>query len=346
MKILFTHGINQNFQGAKKKAKHSYFKEKIKKIEYENNLKNKNNSIDSISNKRELNYKNITKSNNFGYYTEKTAYSSKLSDKNILKIKKRSNSKQIFMDIKVNKTLQPNYKNKKIFNHKQLPHITLNNYYSINTFSHINKNKENFKDIHKFEIDKVMTFTNNLFFSKTTQKKYGIKENTINNDTKKIRKNKFNSINCFIDDYIIKDDNDYKRYKTNFRHYFGDYDYDKLKEKEKHYLTEMKKIKLIYKNTNLMNALFDYLNLAFGKLKNEKNENIKTIEKEQKEIRAKNKLMKFLQKNSKHNLIPLKDLFNNNIKKNNLKLTFRGRRNYHMKNEIFSFYKSYSNIKK
>ena len=74
---------------------------------------------------------NITKSNNFGYYTEKTAYSSKLSDKNILKIKKRSNSKQIFMDIKVNKTLQPNYKNKKIFNHKQLPHITLKDYEEI-----------------------------------------------------------------------------------------------------------------------------------------------------------------------------------------------------------------------
>ena len=186
----------------------------------------------------------------------------------------------------------------------------------------------------------------NLFYSKIPIKKAGVQENQINSDIKKIRKNKFNSINCFIDDYTIKDDNEYKRYKTNFRNYFGDSDYERLKEKEKNYLTEMKKIKLIYKNTNLMNALFDYLNLAFGKLKNEKNENIKTIKNAQKEIRIKNKYMKFLQNNSKHNLIPLKDLFNNNTKKNNLKLAFKGRNKNHLKKELFSFYKDYLNNKK
>ena len=316
MDILLKQNLNQNIHGTIKKPNHLYFRRKMETIEYNNNLNNQdNNSIDSIPNKKELDHNNLTKSKNFGYYTQKTEYSSKLSDNNIIKNRKISESKKIFMDIKVNKTIQANYKNRNIFKKKHLPNITLNNYYSIKTFPNINRNKEAFKDIHKFEIDKVITFTNNLFYSKIPIKKAGVQENQINSDIKKIRKNKFNSINCFIDDYTIKDDNEYKRYKTNFRNYFGDSDYERLKEKEKNYLTEMKKIKLIYKNTNLMNALFDYLNLAFGKLKNEKNENIKTIKNAQKEIRIKNKYMKFLQNNSKHNLIPLKDLFNNNTKK-------------------------------
>lgn len=346
MDILLKQDFNQNIYGTIKKPKHLYFRRKMETIEYNNDLNNKdNNSIESISNKKELEHNNLTKSKNFGYYTQKTEYSSKLSDNNIIKNRKRGESKKIFMDIKVNKTIQPNYKNRNIFKKKHLPNITLNNYYSINTFPNINRNKENFKDIHKFEIDKVITFTSNLFYSKTPNKKAGVQENQINSDIKKIRKNKFNSINCFIDDYTIKDDNEYKRYKTNFRNYFGDSDYERLKEKEKNYLTEMKKIKLIYKNTNLMNALFDYLNLAFGKLKNEKNENIKTIKNAQKEIRIRNKYMKFLQNNSKHNLIPLKDLFNNNTKKNNLKLAFKGRNKNHLKKELFSFYKDYLNNK-
>ena len=347
MNILLKQDFNQNIHGTIKKPKHLYFRRKMETNEYNNDLNNKdNNSIESISNKKELEHNNLTKSKNFGYYSQKTEYSSKLSDNNIIKNRKRGESKKIFMDIKVNKTIQPNYKNRNIFKKKHLPNKTLNNYYSINTFPNINRNKEYYKDIHKFEIDKVITFTSNLFYSKTPNKKVGVQENQINSDIKKIRKNKFNSINCFIDDYTIKDDNEYKRYKTNFRNYFGDSDYERLKEKEKNYLTEMKKIKLIYKNTNLMNALFDYLNLAFGKLKNEKNENIKTIKKAQKEIRIKNKYMKFLQNNSKHNLIPLKDLFNNNTKKNNLKSAFKGRNKNHLKKELFSFYKDYLYNKK
>ena len=111
----------------------------------------------------------------------------------------------------------------------------------------------------------------------------------------------------------------------------------KLKEKEKTYLTEINKIKLIYKNTNLMKALCDYLNLSFGKLKNEKNDNMKTIKQEKEEIKRKKKYLKFLQNNWKHNLIPLKDIFNMNNKKNNLKFSFDSRnKKYNLKNGYFS----------
>ena len=112
-----------------------------------------------------------------------------------------------------------------------------------------------------------------------------------------------------------------KRFKVNFKDYMGETEYDKLCEKEKTYLTETNKIKLIYKNTNLMKALCDYLNLSFVKLRNEKNERLKTLNKERDEIRKRNKYLKYLRNNFKHNLIPTTDIFNS-TKKKNLKSTF------------------------
>ena len=70
-----------------------------------------------------------------------------------------------------------------------------------------------------------------------------------------------------------------------------------------------------------MKALCDYLNLSFVKLKNEKNERLKTINKEKEEIRKKNKYLKYLRNNFKYNLIPTTDIFNS-TKKKNLKSSF------------------------
>ena len=342
MKILFKKNFIQSFQGISKEQKYPKLREKLKIINFKYNLNSKdnnNNSIDSKSNnfKKEINNNTFAKSKIFGYSTEKTDYSSKFSDKNISKIKMNNDSKHTTIDNKVNKTIQFSSRNINIYPMKPLPNITLNNYHSLNTFSNYNRKRESFRDMNIYEMNKVITFTNNLFYSKTPQKKKDIKENKNNSESKKVRINKFNSLNCFIDDYMSKDNNEIKRYKTNFRDYFGDSDYDKLKEKEKTYLTEINKIKLIYKDTNLMKALCDYLNLSFGKLKNEKNENMKTIKQEKEEIKRKKKYLKFLQNNWKHNLIPLKDIFNTNNKKNNLKFSFDSRnKKYNLKNGYFS----------
>ena len=329
--------MNQSFHGISHVQRYPKFREKMKITNFKYNLNSKdNNSIDFKSNKQEINNNNF-KSKIFGYSTEKTDYSSKFSDKNVSKTKMNNESKYSSIDNKVNKTIQYNYRNINSYPMRPLPHITLNNYNSLNTFSNYNRNRESFRDMNIYEMNKVITFTNNLFYSKTPQKKKDIKENKNNSENKRVRINKFNSLNLFIDDYISKDNNEIKRYKTNFRDYFGDSDYDKLKEKEKTYLTEMNKIKLVYKDTNLMKALCDYLNISFGKLKNEKNDNMKTINQEKEEIKKKKKYLKFLQNNWKHNLIPLNDIFNNNNKKNNLKFSLDNRfKKYNLKNGYFS----------
>lgn len=302
------------------------------------NLK-ENNSIDTLLNKKESNNIIPTKSKNYGYSTEKTDYSSKFSDKNSSKIKISTDSKRIFLDIQVNKTIPSTYRNKKIFEltcqRKQIPNLTLNNYCPIKTFSNNNINKENFKNINNIEFEKIITFTNNLFYSKTPQKYRKTKDNLLKIENKRTKKNKFNSLNCFIDDYMSKDNNEIKKYKINYRDYFGDSDFEKLEEKEKHYLTEINKIKLIYKNTNLMKALCDYLNLSFGKLKNEKNDILKTINQEKEEIKKENKYLKFLRNNWKHNLIPMNNIYRDNHKFN-LKRTFNNKNLYPLRKDYFS----------
>ena len=70
-----------------------------------------------------------------------------------------------------------------------------------------------------------------------------------------------------------------------------------------------------------MRALCDYLNLSFVKLRNEKNQRIKTLNKERAEISKRNKYLKYLRNSFKHNLIPTTDIFNSTEKKS-LKSTF------------------------
>ena len=100
----------------------------------------------------------------------------------------------------------------------------------------------------------------------------------------------------------------------------------------------MGKIRLIYKNTRLMKALFDYLNLSLGKIKNKRNQRIKEINKSNEENRKKKKYMQFIEKHMRLNLIPYKDVFNNNHK-NNLKFQFNKRSPLIYKNGYLSNHK-------
>jgi hypothetical protein len=217
MKIFFKKNMNQSFHGISQVQRYPKFREKMKITNFKYNLNSKdNNSIDFKSNKQEINKNKFAKSKIFGYSTEKTDYSSKFSDKNVSKTKMNNESKYSSIDNKVNKTIQYNYRNTNIYPMRPLPHITLNNYNSLNTFSNYNRNRESFRDMNIYEMNKVITFTNNLFYSKTSQKKKDIKENKNNSENKRVRINKFNSLNLFTDDYMSKDNMKLKDIKQIF----------------------------------------------------------------------------------------------------------------------------------
>ena len=261
---MYKNNVNQSFPKISKGSRNINSLEKLQFKQYSNNLKIKDNyNKDLFSNKKESNINNLKSSNIFGTNSVKTEYSTKLSDMNLSKIK-TDNSSQ---DYKVNKTIPNNHhRNKNFFvtNFKgKYPQTkTLNNYRAFNTLSNVNIKTESYKNINKFEIDKIISFSNTMFCAKTPQKTKEMLQKRSKTDNRRTKTNKFNSINCFIDDYISKENNEIKKYKIDFKNYFGDSDYKKFVEKEKTYLTEVKKIKLLYKNTNLMKALCDYLNLV------------------------------------------------------------------------------------
>ena len=285
------------------------------------------------TNKKEEKINSVNKIQILERNSEETKYSSKISNIDLFKVKINKSHNSNFFDIMANKTIHSNHRN--ISSNLQIKHSpikTLNNEYALNTFSNFKSSFEKDKNINKFEMDKIISFTNTIFYPKTTKKIKEIKDSKNWNAKKRNKTNKFNSLNCFIDDYMSKDNHEFRKYKINFRDYMGDTEYEKLCEKEKTYLTEANKIKLIYKNTNLMKALFDYLNLSFVKLKNEKNERLKTLNKERDEIRKRNKYLKSLKNNCKYNLIPTKDIFNSTKKK---KSTFN-RNLFLLRNSHFS----------
>ena len=284
----------------------------------------------------------IPKLKSFEYSAENDKIFSKENNINLSQFKKEHNLK-LSTEIKINKTVQSKERNNffdSSFKIKSNSISKINNYKSFLTLSSINSNYESFKNIHSINMDKIITFTNTAFYSKSPKFKTILTNNENENikEQRKTRNNKFNSLECFIDDYMSKENNDIKKYKTNFRDFFGDSDYEKLIEKEKTYLTEMGKIRLIYKNTRLMKALFDYLNLSLGKIKNKRNQRIKEINKSNEENRKKKKYMQFIEKHMRLNLIPYKDVFNNNHK-NNLKFQFNKRSPLIYKNGYLSNHK-------
>lgn len=336
MKFLFKMFTNKPPKEASKTHSNSEYKEK-KIFSHLNRLK-LNDNKDFLIIKTEMNNNIEQKSETLGNDSKKTQYSSNLNNLKIPIIKLKHDQTKFGIDNKEYKNIQSNFRNTNSitnFQMKNHKNKTSKNYHKYNTVSSSKRSIVRFQNIHKFEIDKIISFTNNTFYPKTPQKNKeinGIKNRT---EIKRKRNNKFNSLNCFIDDYISKDNNESKKFKINFKDYFGDSDYEKLIEKEKTYLTEIKKIKLIYKNTNLMKALCDYLNLSFVKLKNEKNERMKIIKQEKEEIKKQMNYLKFLQNNSKYNLIPINKIFTN-CKKNNMKLNFNNRKMFSFKNGYFS----------
>ena len=340
MKISFKYTKNLALQGESNAKMYKNLREKLKFNPPIDNLKFKNNNRYFNSNKIEKKDNSVNKLQYLEKNSEETKYSSKISNMNISKIKTINSNNRNSLDLMANKTIQPNHRHiPSYISMSKSPIKKINNDYILNTFSNFKTNFEDNKNINKFDIDKIITFTNTIFYSQTPKKIKEIKDNKSMNIKRKIKTNKFNSLNCFIDDYMSKKDNhESKKIKVNFKDYMGDTEYDRLCEKEKTYLTETNKIKLIYKNTNLMKALCDYLNLSFVKLRNEKNQRIKILNKERAEINKRNKYLKYLRNNFKYNLIPTTDIFNS-TKKKNLKSTFNRnlflyRNNHFSKNEI------------
>ena len=138
MDMTFKKYVNLSLPGISNNHGKKIIKNRFKNTSQIQNLNSKqNNSIDSISNKKESKKNDVfTKSKIFGYSTEKTDYSSIFNDKNASKIKTNNNSKQIFLDIKVNKTIQCDHRNKKIFATEfQKTYSPINN---LNSVIHLN----------------------------------------------------------------------------------------------------------------------------------------------------------------------------------------------------------------
>ena len=344
MKILVNKVVLDNFPEIANEKNSQNINDILKLNNLINNRNLRNCNSFSIFNIKNKSIKfHIPKIKLKGCSVEKPERSIKISDIISSKFKKENNNRYLNTDVKIYKTIQP--QNRNIFYDSGLQirnslNEKDNNYRSYQTLSNIKRNLETFDDIHKIDLDKIITFTNNAFHSKSPKVKQNIKENQIRleKERRKNRNTKFNSLKCFIDDYMPKENKEMKKYNINFRDYFGDSDYEKLIEKEKNYLTEVEKIRLIFKNTKLMKALCDYLNLSFVKIKNEKNLKIKEINKNNEEIRNQKKYKKFIENNLRLNLIPNKNIFCFNTK-NNLKLIFKKRSPLIYKNGYLPNYK-------
>lgn len=325
--------IKQIFPDVDKSEFHNNYKGKtLNKFRFNiiNNNKIKYNSLFSPI-RTDINYyfETINKSQKktFGYTTDNTDYSSHLNDC-ISKINGNSEIKPIFTNIKFNESFSkiPKAENSKAFsntnnsftNHKidtyqlNFKHKNNQNY---KTSSCWYTKFDNFKNINKFDMEKIIKYSNKFINSKTPKIKKRKNILIKNENNQENKNNRFNSLNCFIDKYIDFDENKLlNRYQPNFEEFFNNLDYKELKKRGKHLLTAKEKIKLIFKNTKLIMAMCDYLNDSFSKLKNEKRYKMKTIIKEIEEIKKNQKYKKTIETEIKKNLLPKKDLFKMNRK--------------------------------
>lgn len=293
-------------------------------------IKNRSIAIPSINAENNyLSYQDnirISSKYNFGYNTEKTEYSSQINDC-FSKINGNSEIKPISTHFQFNDNFSsvPKYKTEthKFFNSsKNIFHSRIDIYpkkyhqQNFQTSSCWYAKIVDLKNINKFDMESIVKFSNTFSNSKTPKinKRHKVIKNI--KEKKKID-NRFNSLNCFIDDYIDIDENKtLNRYYPNYEEYLGNLDYKKLKEKSKNLKTTKEKIRAIFKDTKLLMAMCDYLNSSFSQLKNEKRLNLK-IRNEEIKIHKKNEINKKLLKNFlKNNLIPKKDIFKMNTKYN------------------------------
>ena len=302
------------------------------------NNKIKNKSLANPSINTEINYYidkiKITPKRNFGYNTEKTEYSSQINDCTS-KINGNSEIKPLFTNIKFNDSVSPIYKtennflspknknkNTNITNRRNIyPQKYINNSINSKTTSCWYAKFDKLNNINKYNMDTIIQFSNNFLNSKTPKikkrKKFILTNNSKNKNTN--NNNRFNSLNCFIDNYIEFDENKIlNRYNPKFDEYFGKLDYFKLIQKGKNLLTTKEKIKKVFKDTKLLMAMCDYLNTSFAKLKNEKREKMKKRYKQIIEMQKTAKYKKNIETNLKNNLVAKKELFiMNNINKKN-----------------------------
>ena len=307
-----------------------------------NKIKIKNPVSPSI--KTEVNYYidklKISPKNNFGYNSEKTEYSSQINDLSS-KINGNSEIKPIFTNIKINDNISQNYKTES------------NNFYSSPKKMNNNKNKklihnfqitscwynkiDDFEGLNKFDMENIIKFSSTFLNSKTPKIIKRNKYFPINTKNNKIN-NRFNSLNCFIDDYIqIDEDKLLNRYYPKYEEYMSKLDFYRLFQKQKNLLTAKAKIKNVFKDIKLIMAMCDYLNSSFSKLKNEKRAKLKAFNKEIEEIKKNKKYTKSIEENIKNNLISKNGLFRMNKK---LKNVFKKKSPIIYKNGYFpkSFY--------
>ena len=308
------------------------------------NSKIKNKSLATPSINTEINYYidkiKITPKRNFGYNTEKTECSSQINERTSKsKITGNSEIKPLFANIKFNDSVSPIYKtetqnfyrseqnifNTKTTNKKAYKNNRINIYpkkYNYNNNS--NKSSscwyakiDELNNISKFNMEKIIKFSNNFLNSKTPKikkrKKYIIINNSKDKNKNSKNHNRFNSLNCFIDNYIEFDENKIlNRYNPKFDEYFGKLDYYKLIQKGKNLLTAKEKIKTVFKDTKLLMAMCDYLNTSLAKLKNEKRAKIKNRNKQIEEMKKNTIYQKTFETNLRNNLVEKKDLFKMN----------------------------------
>ena len=308
------------------------------------NSKIKNKSLATPSINTEINYYidkiKITPKRNFGYNTEKTECSSQINERTSKsKITGNSEIKPLFTNIKFNDSVSPIYKtetqnfyrseqnifNTKTTNKKAYKNNRINIYpkkYNYNNNS--NKSSscwyakiDELNNISKFNMEKIIKFSNNFLNSKTPKikkrKKYIIINNSKDKNKNSKNHNRFNSLNCFIDNYIEFDENKIlNRYNPKFDEYFGKLDYYKLIQKGKNLLTAKEKIKTVFKDTKLLMAMCDYLNTSLAKLKNEKRAKIKNRNKQIEEMKKNTIYQKTFETNLRNNLVEKKDLFKMN----------------------------------
>ena len=287
-----------------------------------NKIKN-NNSIGYpsiiIDNNYNIEKLKISPKRNLGLYTEKTEYSSQINDC-LSKINGNSEIKPFFNNIKFNDSSFPKYRtetrkfydsSKNIFDNDRINIFPENNNYrNFQTSSCWYKKTDDFKCLNKFDMENIIKFSNILADSKTQKvKKRRINHLTISPKIKNIN-NRFNSLNCFIDNYLQVDEEKLlNRYNPKYEEYLSKKDYIKLLKKGKTLLTAKEKIKLIFKDTKLIMAMCDYLNSSFSRLKNEKRTKLKMINKEIEEDKTNKKYVKSLENSIRNNFIPKKDLF-------------------------------------
>ena len=301
-----------------------------------NKIKNK--SIASPSLKTEINYftykdnLKISPKHNF-YNTEKTEYSSQINDC-LSKINGNSEIKPTSNNMYFNDSLSPTPKyktesfnfynsSKNIFNNRMNIYPKQKKYHFRNfkTTSCWYSKIDDIKNINKFDLDSIIKFSNRYSNSKTPKikkrKNKVIKK--VNNENGNINENnRFNSLNCFIDNYIEFDENKLlNRYIPNYIDYMSKTDYEKLIKKSRNLLTAKEKIKSVFKDTKLLMAMCDYLNTSLAKLKNEKRKKLKAQKKELEDFKKNKKYKKSLENSIKNNLIPKKNIFKMNIKYNN-----------------------------